>query len=148
MQKLFIAAAALAMLGACTQPAAPLTGDALIARGDYLVNNVVLCGDCHTPMTPQGPDLTRRLQGGPNLTTPMIEIPWATEVPAIAGIPGHFTEEQFVAFLQTGVRPDGSTVRPPMPPYRLNEEDARAVAAYIRTVPAASGEAPTTPPAP
>lgn len=148
MKKWVFGACALALLGACTQPAAPLQGEALVARGEYLVNNVVLCGDCHTPMTPQGPDLSRRLQGGPNLTTPMIEIPWATEVPPIAGIPPHFTEEQFVAFLQTGVRPDGTSARPPMPPYRLNEEDARAVAAYIRTVPAATSEAPATPPAP
>ncbi len=130
---------ALAVLGACAQQApAPLDGDALLARGDYLVNNVVLCGDCHTPMTAQGPDLSRRLQGGPNLTTPTVEIPWATEVPSIAGIPAHYTEEQFVAFLQTGARPDGSYPRPPMPPYRLNEDDARAVAAYIRTLPPAA----------
>jgi mono/diheme cytochrome c family protein len=146
MNKFAAGALALAFVGACTQPpSAPLQGDALIARGEYLVNNVVLCGDCHTPMTPQGPDETRRLQGGPNITTPTIEIPWATEVPPIAGIPPHYTEEQFVAFLQTGVRPDGSTVRPPMPPYRLNEEDARAVAAYIRTVPAATAEEAPTP---
>lgn len=143
--RVWLSAAALGWLAACAPAAdAPLDGEALVARGDYLVNNVVLCGDCHTPMTPQGPDLGRRLQGGPNLTTPTIEIPWATEVPAIAGIPAHYTEAQFVAFLQTGVRPDGSGVRPPMPPYRLSEEDARAVAAYIRTVPAAAAsEAPT-----
>ena len=144
MRVLMSAAAALALLAACAPAAtAPLEGDALVARGEYLVNNVVLCGDCHTPMTAQGHDLARRLQGGPNLTTPTIEMPWATEVPPIAGIPAHYTEEQFVAFLQTGVRPDGSAVRPPMPPYRLNEDDARAVAAYIRTVPEASpGETP------
>jgi mono/diheme cytochrome c family protein len=35
------------------------------------------------------------------------------------------------------VRPDGTNTRPPMPPYRLNEEDARAVAAYIATLPQA-----------
>jgi cytochrome c553 len=137
--RIVLSACALVLLGACAQQApAPLEGDALVARGDYLVNNVVLCDDCHTPMTPQGPDHSRRLQGGPTLMTPTVEIPWASEVPAIAGIPAHYTEAQFVAFLQTGVRPDGSRVRPPMPPYRLTEEDARAVAAYIATVPRAS----------
>ena len=135
----FVLVALVFGLAACAQQApAPLQGEALVARGDYLVNNVVLCGDCHTPMGPQGPDTSRSLQGGPNLTTPTIEIPWATEVPPIAGIPAHLTEEQFIAFLQTGVRPDGSHPRPPMPGYRLNEEDARAVAAYIDTLPAAT----------
>lgn len=143
MRRLLIGAAALVILGACSQQAAtPLTGEAQIARGEYLVSSVVLCGDCHTPMTPQGPDLTRRLQGGPNLSAPLVDMPWATQVPSIAGLPGHFTEEQFVAFLQTGIRPDGSTPRPPMPPYRLNEEDARAVTAYIATLPATPTEAP------
>lgn len=142
MLKYLLSAAALTVLGACSQQAAEPTREQLVARGEYLVNSVVLCGDCHTPMTAEGPDLARRLQGGPNLTTATIPIPWATEVPAIAGIPAHYTEEQFIAFLQTGVRPDGSAPRPPMPPYRLNEEDARAVAAYIATVPAATTDAP------
>lgn len=131
----FAAFAAASLLGACAQEPAPLQGEALVARGDYLVNSVVLCGDCHTPMTPTGPDLAHRLQGGPNMTRAIIDIPWADTVPPIAGIPAHYTEEQFVSFLQTGVRPDGSSPRPPMPPYRLNEEDARAVAAYIATLP-------------
>lgn len=148
MKRALFAASALLALAACAQESAPLSGDALVARGDYLVNSVVLCGDCHTPMTAEGPDLTRRLQGAPNITTPSIPIPWATQVPAIAGIPEHFTEEQFVSFLQTGVRPDGSHPLPPMPPYRLSEEDALAVTAYIKTLPR-GGEAPApTPPTP
>jgi cytochrome c553 len=140
MRNLVLGALALAVVGACSQPnaTAPLTGEALVARGEYLVSNVALCGDCHTPFAPEtGPDLSRRLQGAPTLMTPSVEIPWATAAPPIAGIPPHFTEEQFIAFLQTGVRPDGSQPRPPMPPYRLNEEDARAVAAYITSLPAA-----------
>lgn len=144
MLRTMLAAAALAALCACAQGTpAPLTGEALVQRGDYLVNGVVLCGDCHTPMTPQGPDLEHRLQGGPLPMAPTIEIPFANVAPPIAGIPAQYTEEQFIAFLQTGVRPDGSTPRPPMPPYRLNEEDARAVAAYIATLPRA--ETPAAP---
>lgn len=139
MKKFALSAFALMALAACAQQQpAQLTEAELVARGEYLVNQVVLCDDCHTPMTQQGPDHTRRFQGGPNLMTPLVEIPWAAQVPAIAGIPAHYTEEQFIAFLQTGVRPDGSRPLPPMPPYRLNEEDARAVAAYIATVPRAS----------
>ena len=146
MRAIILSAVALA-LGACTQAPQPMTQEQLVARGDYLVNNVVLCGDCHTPMGPQGPDLSRRLQGAPNITRPTIELPfpWATEVPPIAGIPAHFTQDQFISFLQTGVRPDGSHPSPPMPPYRLNEEDARSVAAYIATLPRGDGAAPATP---
>lgn len=137
MRMIVIAALGALTLGACAQQEeAQLTSASLVERGDYLVNNVVLCGDCHTPRLQNGePDSTRALQGAPNMTTPTIDMPWGAVVPPIAGIPAHFTEEQFVSFLQTGVRPDGSHPLPPMPPYRLNEEDARAVTAYIATLP-------------
>jgi mono/diheme cytochrome c family protein len=134
-----LSAIAFAFVGACAQQApAPLTGAALVERGDYLVNGVVLCGDCHTPrLEDMASDQTRRLQGADIGESGPPGV-FATFAPALAGGPANFTEEQFIAFLQTGVRPDGSQPRPPMPPYRLNEEDARAVAAYIATLPRAA----------
>ncbi|MGD9966305.1 MAG: cytochrome c [Hyphomonadaceae bacterium] len=128
-----------ALVGACAQPApAPLTGDAAIARGEYLVNGAVLCGDCHTPyLENMQSDQTRRLQGAQIPPSGPPEI-FATYAPPLAGGPANFSEDQFIAFLQTGVRPDGSRPRPPMPHYRLNEADARAVNAYIRSLPAAA----------
>jgi hypothetical protein len=80
------------------------------------------------------PDETRKLQGFDLQMPP----PLASVAPPLAGIPSNFTQEQFTSFLQTGVRPDGSHPRPPMPPYRLNEDDARAVTAYIATLPPAT----------
>jgi mono/diheme cytochrome c family protein len=143
MRMVAIAALGALMLGACAQQEpAQLTGQALIDRGDYLVNGVVLCGDCHTPrLENMALDETRRLQGADIGGAPTM----ATYAPPLAGGPANFTEEQFISFLQTGVRPDGSHPRPPMPPYRLNEEDARAVSAYIRSLP--SADAGATPPA-
>lgn len=136
MLKFLFGAAALALLGACAQQgSAELTEVALIERGDYLVNGVVLCGDCHTPrLENMELDASRELQGADIGGPPTM----ATFAPALAGIPSNYTDEQFTAFLQTGLRPDGSHPRPPMPPYRLNEEDARAVAAYIATLPRAA----------
>ncbi len=135
----YVAMAALAggaMLGACAQEPAELTGAALVERGDYLVNRVVLCGDCHTPrLANMALDESRELQGG---QLPPQPPGMASIAPELAGIPANYSEEQFIAFLQTGVRPDGSHPLPPMPPYRLNEEDARAVSAYIASLPKAS----------
>ncbi len=134
-------AAAFAFLSACAPPApvaeAP-TAEQLATRGEYLVLAIGGCNDCHTPMIPQGPDMARSLQGTALAMAPTIEMPWAPVAPPIAGIPAHFTEEQFIAFLQTGIRPDGSHALPPMPQYRLNQDDARAVAAYVKSLPPAS----------
>jgi len=132
MRVVVAAALACAVLGGCAQQDAPLSGEALAQRGDYLVNGVVLCGDCHTPrISDTELDERRRLQGAPLPGPPN----FAQFAPALAGIPANYTEEQFIAFLQTGVRPDGTHPLPPMPPYRLNEEDARAVSAYIAALP-------------
>lgn len=128
-----IIASACVWLSACgQQQPTQLTGAALIERGDYLVNGVVLCGDCHTPrLENMALDESRKLQGAPLPGPPEL----AQYAPALAGRPTNYSDEQFIAFLQTGLRPDGSYPRPPMPPYRLNEEDARAVAAYIAELP-------------
>jgi mono/diheme cytochrome c family protein len=134
---------ALMMLGACAQQEAPPTEAQVLERGAYLVNGVVLCGDCHTPRLPDmSSDASRVLHGADIGESGPPEI-FATYAPALAGGPANYSEEQFISFLQTGERPDGSHPRPPMPPYRLNEEDARAVAAYIRSLPAAA-ETPAT----
>jgi len=147
MRNFVIGALALGALGACAQPApGEMTEEQLVARGEYLVNNIGGCNDCHTPITPQGPDMTQALQGGALIFAPTIPMPWAPVAPPLAGIPAHYTEEQFIAFMQTGVRPDGSRPLPPMPPFRFNEEDARATTAYIATVPSADETAPQTPP--
>jgi mono/diheme cytochrome c family protein len=133
--------AALSLLAsACVQrieEPAPLAGDALVARGEYLVHGLVGCNDCHTPMTTQGPDMTRQLQGATLIFAPTIEVPWGPIAPPLAGGPANFTDEQFAHFLQTGDRPDGTHARPPMPQFRMNAEDSRAVVAYIKTLPTA-----------
>ncbi len=139
MRSLVMGALACAFLAACAQQEpAQLTGAALVERGDYLVNGVVLCGDCHTPRNADmSSDLTRQMQGADIGESGPPGV-FATHAPTLAGLPANYSEEQFIAFLQTGVRPDGTQPRPPMPPYRLNEADARAVAAYIATLPQAS----------
>lgn len=131
---------ALALMGACAQQApAQMTQAQLVERGEYLVTAIGGCNDCHTPMTPQGPDMSRTLQGADLIfrLVPGVEIPWAPHAPQIAGLPEGWTDAQFESFLQDGVRPDGSHPLPPMPPFRINAEDAHAIAAYIKTLPRA-----------
>ncbi len=131
---------ALAMAGACAEPQeAELTSVQLVERGDYLVNGVVLCGDCHTPrLENMALDEARELHGAEIAESGPPGV-FASFAPPLAGLPTGYSQAQFISFMQTGVRPDGSHPRPPMPPYRLNAADARAVAAYIAALPP-SGE--------
>lgn len=130
-----LAAALAGALMACAPAQQEMTQEQVLQRGQYLVASVAGCNDCHTPMTPQGPDMARSLHGAPLGFEPTVAMPWASYAPTLAGGPAGYTDEQFAAFLQTGVRPDGSRPLPPMPPYHLNEEDARAVVAYIKSLP-------------
>ena len=134
---------ALTALAACVQQQAahePTQAD-LVARGQYLVTGVGGCNDCHTPLTPQGPDMAHSLQGATLAIrlTQQFEghVLWADVAPQIAGGPGGYTDEQFAHLLMTGEKPDGTRLRPPMPQFRMNADDARAVVAYIKTVPRA-----------
>jgi mono/diheme cytochrome c family protein len=124
------------------QEAAAPTREEIVARGEYLVLHIAGCNDCHTPMTPQGPDMTQSLVGSSLSFAPKNPQPWADFAPPLAGLPSGYTEAQLAHFLQTGERAVVQTpTLPPMPMYRMNAEDAAAVAAYIASMPK-----PTPPP--
>lgn len=107
----------------------------LVERGDYIVNRVGMCSDCHTPRDDHGTLLRSQWLRGAQLDLrPLHPMPFASYAPPIAGLPKGFTPEQAAHFLETGILPNGSTARPPMPPYRLSPEDAQAVVEYLRTL--------------
>lgn len=118
---------------------------ALLARGRYLVENIGLCADCHSPRNEKGEFVTAQWLGGaPIGFTPAVPMPvWAPVAPPIAGLPS-MTEAQAVKFLMEGTRPDGTMPRPPMPAYRLNAEDARAMVAYLKSLGAAPVKTPVS----
>jgi mono/diheme cytochrome c family protein len=106
----------------------------LIDRGRYLVHEVAMCIDCHSPRGEKGGFLEGRHLTGATLdfaaTVPM---PWAPFAPKIAGLE-NFTAEEAVRFFMTGTRPSGAPTLPPMPGYRMNQEDAAAVTAYLKSL--------------
>lgn len=118
-------------------PAAAQPSAEQIERGKYLVEKVAMCGQCHTPRNEAGQlQMNLWLKGGPvPLLTPKgYAAKWAYKAPRLAGLPQH-TDEQFVRLLTTGINRDGREPMPPMPPYRMSQEDAAAIAAYLRSLP-------------
>ncbi len=109
-----------------------------VARGRYLVVEVARCGDCHTPMTSKGePDQAHWLEGAP--LPPLfacVKLPPGVVAvsKSIAGLPTGWSKEQTARFLETGATPSGVPARPFMPQYRLNPEDATAIASYLRSL--------------
>jgi len=107
---------------------------AIVKRGEYLVNVVARCGDCHTPRTDKGKlDMSRHLQGANMWFTPKVKKgEFEDHAPDItnSGRAGKWNEAKMVKFLSTGEKSD-----PPMPAYNLTVEDAEAVTAYLRSLP-------------
>lgn len=133
----FVPACVLGLLAGWSSVRADDQGAGLIKRGEYLVNNVGMCGDCHTPRGERGAlVMEKHLQGAPLGFAPSVPMPvWADYALPIAGLPGGWGEADMVKYLTEGVRPGGlPPTRPPMPEFRLNEADAKAVAAYIRSL--------------
>ena len=118
-----------------TLPAPPTKND--IERGRYLVEEVGKCPECHTPRKPDGTlDNDAWLRGAPIWIRPVAPIAnWADRAPALAGLPS-FTEAQVEKVLEDGTGPNGEVLRPPMHIYHMAPADARAIAAYLKSLPA------------
>lgn len=116
-------------------PAAPAE-QSEIERGRYLVEDVAMCWECHTPRDANGnADRSRWLQGAPIWIMPVHPMTnWSMHAPALAGFPG-FTEEQGEQILEKGVGPNGLPIQPPMHVYHMNHADAVAIIAYLRSLP-------------
>jgi len=136
MRKLIGLCAAAAALATLVTVSAAAPPDAKkIDRGKYLVENVGMCVDCHTPHLPTGElDKNNWLMGTDLGFQPIHPMPmWAKRAPDIAGLP-RWSDEAAVKLMMTGLRPSGSPLRPPMPPYKMNKGDAEAVVAYLRSL--------------
>lgn len=128
------------------QATVQLTQADKIARGK-VISYSSGCIDCHTPGTFYGLPDTSRMLSGSELGW---EGPWGVTFPRNltpdpeTGI-ASWTEEQIVAAVRTGIRPDGTQLLPPMPwpAYsRMSDEDAFALAAYLKSIPAVKHKAP------
>jgi mono/diheme cytochrome c family protein len=110
-----------------------------VERGRYLVEDVAMCGECHTPRRANGDLKTDAwLQGASIWIRPVAPIqPWADTAPPLAGMPS-FTDEQFATILEKGTGPEGESLRPPMHIYHMHHEDAKAIIAYLKSLPAGS----------
>ena len=113
--------------------------DAVWNRGAYLVASVGRCGDCHTPRSWLGvPDSERFLAGTPSGPDGK-KVPNITQ-DAKTGI-GDWSEQDIVGVLTDGHTPDFDFVAGPMADIvkntaRLTEEDRRAIAVYLHSIPA------------
>jgi hypothetical protein len=109
----------------------------LVERGAYLAG-LMGCGYCHMPMGPTGPDFARLYAGGLEVTEVFGTWRSPNITPDKASGIGGWTDEQIIAAIREGVRPDGGQLYPIMPYLnynRMTDADAKALVAFLRSVP-------------
>ena len=118
--------------------------EAMLERGEYLVETIAGCGNCHTPHLPDGSlDAEMALAGAFVIEEPVFRAFAPNITPDVETGIGDWTEDEIVRALRDGVRPDGRVLGPPMSFawYRdISDTDAYAIAAYLKTVPAIRNE--------
>jgi mono/diheme cytochrome c family protein len=112
-----------------------------VDRGDYLVNTIMGCGNCHTPAGAEGFDESKAFSGRVVDDSPAMHAVSANITPG--GPTKDWTDEQFMKAIREGIRPDGSLIGPPMPfeVYGgISDDDLASIVAYLRTVPAVDSD--------
>jgi len=122
----------------CT-PAVAAPSAASLARGKYLVEGVVACGNCHIARGPQGePLFDKGLSGGMAFDDPVFNALAPNITPDMETGIGKWTDAQLGKAIREGIRPDKSLIGPPMPMafYRhISDSDLAAIVAYLRAQP-------------
>jgi mono/diheme cytochrome c family protein len=143
-------------------------GQTPVERGQYLVNYVLGCGDCHTPRLATGaPDTSKLFAGANNLFIipglgadgglGVLNASNLTPDPT-TGI-GNWTDDQVKSAFLDGIDNNNKSLFPVMPYFvfhNMTADDANAVVAYLRSLPAISNTiaprnfnyAPAAPPLP
>ncbi len=126
----------IAAIAVCATLAAPLLARAETPqeRGAYLVKSIAACGNCHTDSAPGAAELA----GGMRFSELAYTARAANLTPDPENGVAGWTDDQLVRGLRDGKRPKGSTIGPPMPvtTYRsMSDDDARAIVAYLRSIP-------------
>ena len=128
----------LPLLLAAVAGAAAAKDSPQLARGKYLMESVVACGNCHTPRDDKGMLVMARLgAGGMPFKGPWGESVSRNLTPHETGLKA-WSDAEIARAIREGVDRHGQRLRPPMAFdfYRnIRDDDMRALIAFLRSLP-------------
>jgi len=105
-------------------------------HGRYIVEHVAMCIECHSGRDDHGAILqSQTFLGAPIPFAPPWPNDWAMRAPRNRGLPGYTDELAMRLLTQGAIGRNGEQLRPPMPRFRMNTQDAADVIAYMRSLP-------------
>jgi hypothetical protein len=106
-----------------------------VEHGRYLVENVAMCVECHSDRDASGNIIdATRFHGGPVAVRPPWPNDWALRAPRNAGLPGYDDDQAMRLLTEGAIGRDGRQLRPPMPRFHMNKQDAADVIAFMRSL--------------
>jgi len=114
-----------------------------VERGGYLVNTVMTCNNCHTPMGPNGPQFDKALSGGLRFDEPPFDVTASNITPDPETGIGKWSAADIKTALLEGKRPAGHQLGEVMPTgfYKiLTPGDLDGIVAYLQSIKSVSNK--------
>jgi mono/diheme cytochrome c family protein len=109
----------------------------LVKRGDYLVNTIMTCANCHSPKGPPAAVAGKDYSGGLRFDEPPFDVTASNITQDKETGIGSWSDADIKKLMRTGIRPNGTRVAEVMPTsfYGIvTERDMDAIVAYMRTI--------------
>jgi mono/diheme cytochrome c family protein len=116
-----------------------------VQRGDYLVNTIMTCGNCHSPKGPSAAIAGKDFSGGLRFDEPPFDVTAPNITPDKNTGIGNWSAAEIKKSIIDGVRPNGVPLAPIMPSdfYAiLTPGDADAIVAYLQSLKSVSNKVP------
>ncbi len=119
-----------------TQGSQPTAISGNVEHGRYIVHNVAMCVECHSPRDAQGNIIAgQEFYGAPvPVGPPSWTTDWALIAPRNRGLPGYDDAQAMRLLTEGAIGRDGKQLRLPMPRFRMAKQDAADVIAYMRSL--------------
>ena len=122
-----------------------LAQSAAVQRGDYLMNTIMTCANCHSPKGPPAATAGKDYSGGLRFDEPPFDVTAPNITPDKETGIGNWTDDQIKTLILTGKHPNGHPVAEIMPTAFypiLTAGDLNAIVAYMRSLPPVKNKVP------
>ena len=104
-----------------------------VRHGQYIAEHVAMCVECHSPRDGEGNIIrgSEFMGGSLPFKTPAF---WAIRVPRNRGLPGYDDEQALRLLTEGAIGRDGRQLQLPMPRFRMTQQDAADVIAFLRSL--------------
>jgi mono/diheme cytochrome c family protein len=104
-----------------------------VQHGQYLAEHVAMCVECHSPRDEAGNIIRGSEYMGGSIPF-KLPADWAIRVPRNRGLLGYDDQQAMRLLTEGAIGRDGRQLQLPMPRFRMTQQDAADVIAFMRSL--------------